>query len=400
MNKFKTLKSKHFKNKKALPLLASLVMFTVLCGTFILQSSASVPYVSVEPENSNKFGVSVQNDIGASGGKATSFSIASANYDLLPGDELWNGQVPSFIFGVNNAPNYGSPNVDNTPSVQNYLKESGMTLMRIWISANNDHGYYDIPWQQKIDTAEKTGMTCMATLLDYDNIEWMKEVVRTYGDRCNLYLISNEPDVAGEPFSSYISAWNAAVPQLRAINPNAKFGGPVAAQADWPYVEQFIQATGKTGGVMPDFIDYHYYPCWNATNQQECLTWSVQNLKNGIERTRNLEMQHYGRVLPTGISEYNYDSSLNFGSPNTWWRDPQFMFNWQKTVLQAMIDNKVSYASLYNSMNFTGYGAYDIFTNSPPHSPTGQFWGMVDSIKKNGGSSTLIVPNPLPTASN
>ncbi len=42
----------------------------------------------------------------------------AAQERLLPGEAMWQGTTPSFIFGTNDGIEYGSPNVDTLPKVQ------------------------------------------------------------------------------------------------------------------------------------------------------------------------------------------------------------------------------------------------------------------------------------------
>jgi len=295
--------------------------------------------------------------------------------------------VSSYIFGTNDSVNYGSPNVENAASVQSYVKQGRLTLLRELFQSNMT----DADIQARLNTVAATGMHCLALLDAIDNLTFMRHVVQLTAATCPMYEFGNEPDGNGVSVSTYLSDWNTDIPQLRALAPGAKFGGPASLGASG-FLQSFIQGSASSG-VTPDFISFHEYPCFGATSKTDCLT---NRTSGAFDYDQSVivgwEQQYLGHRVPTGITEYNFDpGGANLGA---WAGDASFMFQWTELAIQRFAADGYDFATQYTSLNYSGYGALDMFNDSAPYSPKAQFWGLVDEGQKNGSGSTLVLPNP------
>jgi len=199
-----------------------------------------------------------------------------------------------------------------------------------------------------------------------------------------------------------VTQWNASIPALRAINPQAVFGGPAvmyATSADgtngsYPSDIAYFLAETAASGVRADFISYHEYPCTYEPSKARCLADTPGDITSDYNTVIGWEQQYYGTSVPTGISEYNFDPG--FSNLYAWGGDSTFMYQWTETALQAIISDHMSFANQFTTLNYSGYGELDMFQDSSPYAPKAQFYGMVDMLEKNGGPSTMAIPNPFP----
>ena len=323
----------------------------------------------------------------------------------LPGEQTWGNGVSSYIFGANSTIDYGSPNVNTLSSVQSWLKQGGLTLMRTW--AYHDKGgvdtFSDSEIQGRVQAIQDAGMQCMFMLGSVDDLAWLKHVVSMLGPSCNIYEFGNENDNisgGGVGTATLVKDWTTAVPQLRAINPKAVFGGPAlmgvlsndGTVTGFPNDMQYFLAKTAISGVRADFISYHDYPCAGPGTKADCLKWTPQAYAQDQSQVLNWEQQYYGATVPTGISEYNFDPGTS--RLGEWASDDSFMFQWTETALNTFISNHFAFAIQFTTMNYSGYGALDMFNDTTPYAPKAQFYGIVDMLEKNGGPSTLAVQRP------
>ncbi len=345
----------------------------------------------------------------ATGGRASALarqgaasSGGSAPAKLLPGAQTWHDGASSYIFGTNDTIDYAEPAFSSLPSVQSEVKQGGLTLDRIW-GYDDDS---DATIEQKVAAAQNAGMQCYFMLGSTDDLAWMEHVVSMLGSKCNMYEFGNEPDaynsVAGGHISTDTSEWIADVPKLRVLNPTAVFGGPAVqyptssdgSQGSYPSDIAYFLAKTAAARVRADFISYHDYPCNGYSSQSACLAHTTQAFAQDQSEVLAWEQTYYGDTVPTGISEYNFDpGSSTLGA---WGGDSTFMYDWTSTAIDAFVANHFAFAMQFTSLNHSGYGNLDMFSDSAPYEPRAQFYGVVSQVEKYGGPSTLAIPNPLP----
>jgi len=288
------------------------------------------------------------------------------------------------------------------------VKQGGLTLDRVW-------GWDDMSTAtitQKVSAANNSGMTCYFMLGAINDLAWMErtvDLVEPMG--CHLFEFGNEPDqynsAAGQSIAKYTTMWNTDIPQLRALSVCSAahaclFGGPAVAYptsadssvGNYPSDLAHFLGQSAAAGVRADFVSYHDYPCYGYTDQSACLTHTTQAFAQDQDEVLGWEQQYYGKIVPTGISEYNFDAGSS--TLSNWGGDSRFMYDWTRTAIEAFVANHFSFAMQFTSLNDSGYGKLDMFSDSAPYEPKAQFYGIVSSVEKYGGPSTLAVPSPLP----
>jgi predicted amidohydrolase YtcJ len=102
------------------------------------------------------------------------------------------------------------------------------------------------------------------------------------------------------------------------------------------------------------------------------------------------EKTYYGQTLPTGITEWNFDPGT--GTLGAFAGDNNFMFQWTEAMLQTIENDHMAFANEFTTLNYSGFGALDMFSDSSPYAPKAQFYAMVDMGKKAGTGSTMTIP--------
>jgi hypothetical protein len=293
----------------------------------------------------------------------------------LPGEQLWKQGVSSFLFGTNDSQEWATNNIETNPRIQDALKAAHFTLMRTFFfdkSLADGHPTTDAEIEQRLQTIERSGMTCFGVLQNIFDIAFAKHVIAYAGSRCQIYEFGNEPDGNGISAAQYITQWNLAIPQFKHINPHAVFVGGAGARV--AYTQQFLQGA-KESGIIPDAIDIHWYPCWQE-GPTTCLP-KATSILDTVQQFRDVMQETLGYQIPVGVGEWNMDPGNNFTLAN----DTAFMTSFTKTALQSIVLAKVAFANQYDAANYSGYGALDMFDVSQPDAPPKvQYYTMKDII--------------------
>ena len=314
-------------------------------------------------------------------------TTSTAGGPLLPGQQIWKQGVSSFLFGTNDTQEWASDNVETDPAIQQALKDAHFTLMRTFFFAKSladGHATTDAEIEQRIQTVEKTGMTCLGVLVHIMDTAFVEHVVRYLGSRCNLYEFGNEPDYNGITLEDYIKQWNTVVPLLRQINPHAKFIGPVTSDScdddvsltdSSCFLIGFLQGV-KTSGVLPDAISFHMYPCYQDEAEAACLS-SVSTFGQEARKVKSWVQSILGKNLPVGISEWNYDS----GDSPTDYGDA-FIRQFTSDAFQSMIQAKVDFAAQFDALSYAAYGGLDMFELNQHGQPKAQYYAIKQIISE------------------
>lgn len=288
--------------------------------------------------------------------------------------------------------------------------------------------------EQRIRTIEQSGMTCLGVIPDIrtddrnpidpnpthklihdpDNpavlesdLSFAKKLVRYLGNRCNLYEIGNEPDLDIYPDSSgkavphlsidqYMERWQEFVTALRAINPYAKFIGPVTYNAQgndcvYPsgdcYMRLFLKKA-KAEGIPPDAVSFHWYPCANAqfdsclqmVRQSQDTQYSPTAYGDVVKEVKGWVREILGKDIPVGISEWNFDPGSNPLGENA-----DFMKQFVELALNGphgMISAGLDFANQFDAQNYGGYGHLDMFDLQNHDQPKAQFYAISAIIKQ------------------
>jgi hypothetical protein len=308
----------------------------------------------------------------------------SPSSSLLPGEQIWKNGVSSYLFGTNNTNNWSSNNIETNTVARRYLHDAHIPLIRTWFFSPYGYASHlgtDAETDKRLQVDEAIGAQCLGVLQDThpNSAQYYQHLVQYVGNRCLIYEFGNEPGVAGEPgMNQYIQYWNALIPQLRKINPHAKFGGPVNDMSD---IQTFLTAT-KQSGVLPDFVSFHDYNQDPTAYGQEVI------------QAKQLVKSILGYELPVGITEFNYDCCHSFNAD-----DAAFETQYFTDAYNGLIAAHADFATEFDSMNHGGNDELDMFNASTQ--PRGVYtviknmiaqYSTVASSPSAGPSNTPTVP--------
>ena len=305
-----------------------------------------------------------------------------AQTPLLPGEQIWKGGTSSLIFGSND-PTF---NPATSLSLRATLRQAGITLVRTALDNNNGTEI-----EQRLAQIQDIGATCLG-ILNMHNMQLDQQIVRTAGSRCQMYEFGNEPDNAGNPnamsASAYANSWNAIIPTLRQIAPQAKFFGPAVAFPDTAYISAFLQMTQANA---PDGVTFHMYPCTDV-DAQTCLSQSVNSYASAAQQVRDTVTQVLGRTLPIGVTEWN-DNWRDQSKPEE--SDPNFMRQFTMRSLQSLMQGQVAFANQYN-FGTGGNDGHLLMTVNGQSKP--QLQALADMIAQTRTTSSAPASTPVSTA--
>lgn len=301
---------------------------------------------------------SSSNSTSSSGQPASSPTIGSI--PKLPGQQVWKQNVSSFLFGTNDTQEWATNNVETSTAIQQSLKAAHMTLMRTFFfdkSLADGHATTDTEIEQRLTTIENSGMTCLGVLDNIYNAAFNEHVVTYAGNRCLLYEFGNEADMANVSIDAYLAQWNAQIPRLRQINPQAKFIGPVTynKEGNHGFMRNFLVGV-KASGILPDAVSFHWYPCY-YDSESACMA-HANEAKQAVLDVRSLVRSILGRELPVGISEWNFDPG---NPPPSYGDNASFMTQFTTLALVAMAQAGTAFACQFDAASYSGYGRLDMF---------------------------------------
>lgn len=239
---------------------------------------------------------------------------------LLPGQVITNG-TSNYIWGTNN-PDYSNA-FQTTPGIQTQLAANNITVIRMAITDGSGNNLSLAAIDAQITAIQNVGAQPLV-ILRYSDQPFDKQVVTHLGANCNMYELSNEPDLTGISVSQYLAVWNSIVPACRAINNNAAFIGPVlgAFSNMNSYMKPFLQGC-VTSGVIPDGVSWHDYPCTSssAIPQATCAA-RAPNIGADGATLRAMVKSILGVDKPICLTEWNIDAFYGDSrhqsySPNT-----------------------------------------------------------------------------------
>ncbi len=304
---------------------------------------------------------------------------------VLPGQQIWKNGTSSFLFGTNDTYEWSPRNIETVPAIQDALRRAGFTLIRSFFPDNAS----DAVIEQRIKTIQNAGAQCLGVITNIDNASFDEHLVRSLADRCRMYEFGNESDYNGISVEHYLKAWNTEIPRLRQIAPNAVFIGPVTYndQGNHNFMAEFLLGV-KTSGVLPGAISFHWYPCWNDT-QQSCLV-KATSFGQVATDVRAEVRAILGKDLPIGITEWNYDAG---NPPPSYGDNADFITSFTTLALHSMADAGVAFASQFDAASYSGYGRLDMF-DLETLQPKPQYYaaaGVIEMLRPSSGTATAAV---------
>lgn len=303
---------------------------------------------------------------------------------MLPGQQIWKEGVSSFLFGTNDTYEWSSHNIQTQPAMQAALRDAGFTLIRSFFPDNAS----DTAIEQRISTIENSGARCLGVITNISHTDYDEHLVGYLGHRCLLYEFGNESDVNGYSIEDYLKLWNTTIPLLRAINPDAKFIGPVTynERGNHDFMKAFLIGV-KASGILPDAISFHKYACYENT-EGDCLL-RASDYQQAAQEVRGLIQSILGKDLPLGITEWNYDPG---NPPPAYGDNPGFITQFTNEALQSMIQGGVTFACQFDAASYAGYGRLDMF-NVYTNTPKPQYFAIKAIIAKYRPAPTTAANN-------
>jgi len=148
----------------------------------------------------------------------------------------------------------------------------------------------------------------------------------------------------------------------------------------------------QASGILPDFVTYHWYPCWNNSASQ-CLALAG-SFASAAKQVIGWVQQIVGRALPVICSEWNADpGNPTFMNDRAW--DAQFV----TAALQSIATSGLAGAMEYDISQYGNYGAddlFDIYNGGKPYTTWTAFAAEIARVR--GGTAPVPpVPGSTPT---
>ena len=287
----------------------------------------------------------------------------------LPGEEIWKSGISSFLFGTNDTFEWAQQNLETQPAIQQDIRTAGFTIIRTFFQDNAS----DAEIEQRITAIENSGAHCLGVIYNIFNVSYDEHLVQYLGNRCLMYEFGNEPDLNNISVESYLKQWNAVIPLLRQINPGAAFIGPVTSTSSGSFIQDFLSGV-KSSGVLPDAISFHWYPCYQYS-EDECLN-TADTAGQAALQVRSMVKNILGKDLPIGITEWNFDPG---NPPPSYGDQSTFITSFSTTALRSMIQAGVAFACQFDAASFAGYGHLDMF-NVENNAPKPQYYAIKSII--------------------
>lgn len=348
---------------------------------------------------------------------ASSPAGATSPPPMLPGEPVLSGGVGAYDFGYNNGPEWAA-GFSAHSSVQQAVRSAGLTLDRIWGSDNlcsggscssttapgtgagsGDVSSAGVTVGQKIAAMRAAGGTCMLELVAVWDLNWLKSMVSTYGNgTCPYFEFGNEPDNTGNPgIGPTTTDWNNDVSTLKGLcTSTCYFGGPAPT---WSGGNDSTYTAGSTCGLMssgcatdleyflahaspaPDFVTYHNYSCTGESSKASCLTDAQGDISYNWNNTQTQETDVLGKVIPTGITEMNFDAG-NHG----WGSDSTFISSYQQKADAEIQTLGIPFVTFYTMQDFSNGQEY--FSDTSPYTQTSEFTRLASDASTAGASAT------------
>lgn len=166
----------------------------------------------------------------------------------------------------------------------------------------------------------------------------VKDANKVFGNSTVYYEYGNEEDLLGTSANSYTTSWNAVIPQLKALSPQAHFVGPVTYHYDQTFLTAFL--TGAQ--PRPDEVSWHEYTCVSSDSKDTCLA-NIRDWTTHITSARSVMTNTLGKALPIMITEWNYapDVVADSHTSDAKSKDNTFLSTWTQQALQTLAANQV-----------------------------------------------------------
>ncbi len=267
---------------------------------------------------------------------------------------------------------YGTPNVlVNDQLEQQKLKALGMKYMRIGLKYSTpgdptskiicSGSGCDTRWtgSQWIQTIKSLGAQPLILVPSspVDAANMVKYFNKNTNNYVRYWVIGNEPDLANIPAATYSINFNQEYDAMKAIDPTIKIGGGVTAWYDAPFLQAFLQQSGK----RVDFVDFHSYGQEGKVPGDETVLFQrATQLSNDINNLRSLIQRIVpGRASQIGIEVGEWELNWNGDAQN----QTNFHAVWTASVLGHILSSG-SKSLFYADKNNALYENWHVITIS------------------------------------
>jgi hypothetical protein len=301
-------------------------------------------------------------------------------------------------------------NLETEPAIQQELAAAHFTLLRTWFfqyDLADQHAITDAEQLARVRAVHEAGMTCLGELPTANSMAYDEHLVSLLKGQCELYEFMNEPDDEHVSISTYVTDWYTEIPKLRTLDPNARFGGPAAAGPSYSqcihnpdgtqecYMQQVLAGMARSG-VLPDFVTFHWYPCWQM-DANTCLA-QTSTFGDQVRLVRGWVNQYFGAAgknIPVGVTEWNADPSApmpSYAQGATW------MTTFTTQAEESMVSAGVSFANQFDLASYAGYGSDDMVDIYHNGAPKAQWNALVSLIRQVYPGAMPPAPTPAPTS--
>jgi hypothetical protein len=322
---------------------------------------------------------------------------------LMAGDTLWNG-VPSFIWGSNDTQIYdGDYSIITEPAIQQEAASDHLSLQRVWlfqIDLATNQPETDAYQQSKVQANLATGAKLLCELPTHNSMAYDEHMVTLFAGDCSFYEFMNEPDDEQISVDTYVNDWTSEIPVLRSIDPSARFGGPAAAAPQYNdctytqtdtvcYMQKVLQGMAANG-VLPDFVTFHWYPCFYGTDDQ--CTALASSFGDETALVRGWMTQYFGAQganIPVGITEWNADPAAPM---NEYAQDPCGLENFSTVAVESAARAGISFMNQFDLADYGGYGTDDMVDIYQNGAIKPQYYAMLGVVNQIYPDGTLPTP--------
>lgn len=220
-------------------------------------------------------------------------------------------------------------------------------------------------------------MTPLVTFPLHESVSHAKDIVAAvnsvFGSDTVYFEFSNEPDLKKYSYATqeeYVALWNAFVPSIKKVAPNAKFGGPTVSRPIPGYIGYFVAHANP----KPDFVSWHKYYCTKSMATNDCKNDIIRTMGKDTADIRSAITNSKKSVPPFIISEWNFGQNSD---PD---RTSDFKTQFITTVFSEMIKNKIFAANQFEATDF--HSPWLLVSNDMPTIEAQAFKKMYESIFK------------------
>lgn len=167
----------------------------------------------------------------------------------------------------------------------------------------------------------------------------------------------------GKPMdaSAYVSRYIAIAKAMRAVDPDAKIGGPTCSSDQLPFVEALI----RDGGDLVDFVSFHTYPVLGGRVAEDKRMSAAEDVRKAVEKINTwIKKYQPDRVgeIEIGITEWH--KQVMETSPTV----DLSSGIWACLFIGSMAESGVDFANewdFFSAVETGGHGLFDVSGKTP-----------------------------------